>query len=319
MSFSGAKLIWHNGQMIPWEQATVHVMAHALHYGSSVFEGIRVYRTPEGPQVFRLTDHMQRFYDSAKIYRMPMPYERDELIEVCKQLITANDLTNGAYLRPIAFRGYGEPGLAPKPDHKVDVAIAAWEWGAHLGAEGLENGVDVCVSSWQRVAPNTIPALAKAGGNYLSGQLISTEAKRLGFDEGIALSTDGTVSEGAGENLFMIRDGRIITPPATSSILTGITRDSITRLARRLGLVVEEQAIPREALYLADEIFLTGTAAEVTPVRSVDRIIIGPGHRGPVTTKLQSAFFGLFSGETEDSDGWLEPVDVQAAVATGGT
>lgn len=319
MSFSGAKLIWHNGQMIPWEQATVHVMAHALHYGSSVFEGIRVYRTPEGPQVFRLTDHMQRFYDSAKIYRMPMPYERDELIEVCKQLITANDLTNGAYLRPIAFRGYGEPGLAPKPDHKVDVAIAAWEWGAYLGADGLENGVDVCVSSWQRVAPNTIPALAKAGGNYLSGQLISTEAKRLGFDEGIALSTDGTVSEGAGENLFMIRDGRIITPPATSSILTGITRDSITRLARRLGLVVEEQAIPREALYLADEIFLTGTAAEVTPVRSVDRIIIGPGHRGPVTTKLQSAFFGLFSGETEDSDGWLEPVDVQAAVATGGT
>lgn len=319
MSFSGAKLIWHNGQMIPWEQATVHVMAHALHYGSSVFEGIRVYRTPEGPQVFRLTDHMQRFYDSAKIYRMPIPYERDELIEVCKQLITANDLTNGAYLRPIAFRGYGEPGLAPKPDHKVDVAIAAWEWGAYLGADGLENGVDVCVSSWQRVAPNTIPALAKAGGNYLSGQLISTEAKRLGFDEGIALSTDGTVSEGAGENLFMIRDGRIITPPATSSILTGITRDSITRLARRLGLVVEEQAIPREALYLADEIFLTGTAAEVTPVRSVDRIIIGPGHRGPVTTKLQSAFFGLFSGETEDSDGWLEPVDVQAAVAAGGT
>lgn len=319
MSFSGAKLIWHNGQMIPWEQATVHVMAHALHYGSSVFEGIRVYRTPEGPQVFRLTDHMQRFYDSAKIYRMPMPYERDELIKVCKQLITANDLTNGAYLRPIAFRGYGEPGLAPKPDHKVDVAIAAWEWGAYLGAEGLENGVDVCVSSWQRVAPNTIPALAKAGGNYLSGQLISTEAKRLGFDEGIALSTDGTVSEGAGENLFMIRDGRIITPPATSSILTGITRDSITRLARRLGLVVEEQAIPREALYLADEIFLTGTAAEVTPVRSVDRIIIGPGRRGPVTTKLQSAFFGLFSGETEDSDGWLEPVDVHAAVATGGT
>lgn len=319
MSFSGAKLIWHNGQMIPWEQATVHVMAHALHYGSSVFEGIRVYRTPEGPQVFRLTDHMQRFYDSAKIYRMPIPYERDELIEVCKQLITANDLTNGAYLRPIAFRGYGEPGLAPKPDHKVDVAIAAWEWGAYLGADGLENGVDVCVSSWQRVAPNTIPALAKAGGNYLSGQLISTEAKRLGFDEGIALSTDGTVSEGAGENLFMIRDGRIITPPATSSILTGITRDSITRLARRLGLVVEEQAIPREALYLADEIFLTGTAAEVTPVRSVDRIVIGPGHRGPVTTKLQNAFFGLFSGETEDSDGWLEPVDVQAAVAAGGT
>ncbi len=317
MSFSGAKLIWHNGQMVPWEQATVHVMAHALHYGSSVFEGIRVYKTPDGPQVFRLTDHMKRFYDSAKIYRMPMPFELDELIEVCKQVVQANNLMNGAYIRPIAFRGYGEPGLAPKPEHHVDVAIAAWEWGAYLGADGLEKGVDVCVSSWQRVAPNTIPALAKAGGNYLSGQLISTEAKRLGFDEGIALSTDGTVSEGAGENLFMIRDGRIITPPAASSILTGITRDSIIRLASRNGLTVEERAIPREALYLADEIFLTGTAAEVTPVRSVDRIAIGPGHRGPITAKLQSAFFGLFTGETPDNDGWLEPVGMQAAAAAG--
>lgn len=317
MSFSGAKLIWHNGQMVPWERATVHVMAHALHYGSSVFEGIRVYKTPEGPQVFRLTDHMQRFYDSAKIYRMPMPYARDELIEVCKQLITANNLMNGAYIRPIAFRGIGEPGLAPKPNHKVDVAIAAWEWGAYLGADGLEQGVDVCVSSWQRVAPNTIPSLAKAGGNYLSGQLISTEAKRLGFHEGIALSTDGTVSEGAGENLFMIRNGRIITPPATSSILTGITRDTVMKLAARAGLIVEEKAIPREALYLADEIFLTGTAAEVTPVRSVDRIEIGPGRRGPITTQLQDAFFGLFSGDTADTDGWLEPVVVQAAVAAG--
>ena len=317
MSFSGAKLIWHNGKMMPWEQATVHVMAHALHYGSSVFEGIRVYKTPEGPQVFRLTDHMQRFYDSAKIYRMPMPYERDELIDVCKQLITANDLMNGAYIRPIAFRGYGEPGLAPKPDHKVDVAIAAWEWGAYLGAEGMEKGVDVCISSWQRVAPNTIPALAKAGGNYLSGQLISTEAKRLGYDEGIALSTNGTVSEGAGENLFLVRDGRILTPPATSSILTGLTRDTIIKLAARLGMVVEEKSIPREALYLADEIFFTGTAAEVTPVRSVDRIDIGPGHRGPITKQLQDAFFGLFSGETEDSDGWLEPVGVEASAAAG--
>jgi len=318
MSFSGGKLIWQNGQMVPWDQATVHVMAHALHYGSSVFEGIRVYKTPDGPQVLRLTDHMQRFYDSAKIYRMPIPYERDELIEVCKQLITANELMNGAYIRPIAFRGYGEPGLAPKPDHKVDVVIAAWEWGAYLGAEGLENGVDVCISSWQRVAPNTIPSLAKAGGNYLSGQLISTEAKRLGFDEGIALSTDGTVSEGAGENLFMIRDGRILTPPATSSILTGLTRDLVIKLASRLGITVEEKSIPREALYLADELFFTGTAAEVTPIRSVDRIEIGAGHRGPVTKQIQDAFFGLFSGETEDSDGWLEPVDGQVAAAAGG-
>jgi len=318
MSFAGGKLIWMNGQMVPWEQATVHVMAHALHYGSSVFEGIRVYKTPEGPQVFRLTDHMQRFYDSAKIYRMPVGYEMAELIQVCKDLIVANDLTNGAYIRPIALRGYGEPGLAPKEDHHVDVAIAAWEWGAYLGAEGLEKGVDVCISSWQRVAPNTIPAMAKAGGNYLSGQLISTEAKRLGFAEGIALSTDGTVSEGAGENVFVVKDGRIYTPPSTSSILSGLTRDSVIKIAARLGLTVEEKAIPREALYLADEIFFTGTAAEVTPIRSVDKIEIGPGHRGPITRQIQDAFFGLFTGETEDSEGWLEPVRTRDMAAANG-
>jgi len=318
MSFAGAKFIWMNGQIIPWEQATVHIMAHALHYGSSVFEGIRVYKTPDGPQVFRLTDHMQRLYDSAKIYRMPIGYERDELIQVCKDLIVANELMNGAYIRPIAFRGLGEAGLAPKEDHPVDVAIATWEWGAYLGAEGLEQGVDVCISSWQRVAPNTIPAMAKAGGNYLSSQLISCEAKRLGFAEGIALSTDGTVSEGAGENVFLIKDRKIITPPSTSSILTGLTRDSVIKLAARMGITVEEKAIPREALYLADEIFFSGTAAEVTPVRSVDRITIGSGQRGPITKQLQDAFFGLFTGETEDSDGWLEPVDAQAVAAAGG-
>jgi branched-chain amino acid aminotransferase len=315
MSFAGGKLIWMNGQMIPWEQATVHVMAHALHYGSSVFEGIRVYKTPAGPQVFRLTDHMRRFYDSAKIYRMPIGHDIDELIEVCKDVVRVNDLMNGAYIRPIAFRGYGEPGLAPKPEHKVDVAIAAWEWGAYLGTDGLEQGVDVCVSSWQRVAANTIPAMAKAGGNYLSGQLISTEAKRLGFAEGIALATDGTVSEGAGENIFLVKDGRILTPPSTSSILSGLTRDSVIKLAARIGLTVEEKAIPREALYLADEIFFTGTAAEVTPVRSVDHIKIGPGRRGPVTKQLQDAFFGLFSGQTTDSDGWLEPVAAATVAA----
>jgi branched-chain amino acid aminotransferase len=317
MSFAGGKLIWMNGQMVPWEQATVHVMAHALHYGSSIFEGIRVYKTPDGPQVFRLTDHMKRFYDSAKIYRMPVGYELDALIQVCKDVVSANELVNGAYIRPIAFRGYGEPGLAPRPDHRVDVAIAAWEWGAYLGAEGLEQGVDVCISSWQRVAANTIPAMAKAGGNYLSGQLISTEAKRLGFAEGIALSTDGMISEGAGENVFVIKDGRILTPPSSSSILTGLTRDAVIKLAHRIGITVEEKSIPREALYLADEIFFTGTAAEVTPIRSVDRIEIGPGHRGPITKQLQDAFFGLFSGETEDIDGWLEPVDSPAIAAAG--
>jgi branched-chain amino acid aminotransferase len=318
MSFSGGKLIWMNGQMIPWEQATVHVMAHALHYGSSAFEGIRVYKTPDGPQVFRLTDHMQRFSDSARIYRMPIGYSREELVAVCREVVLANDLMNGAYIRPIAFRGYGEPGLAPKPDHTVDVAIAAWEWGAYLGAEGLENGVDVCISSWQRVAPNTIPAMAKAGGNYLSGQLISTEAKRLGFAEGIALSTDGTVSEGAGENIFVVKDGRIFTPPSTSSILTGLTRDTVIKLAEQLGITVEEKAMPREMLYLADEMFFTGTAAEVTPVRSVDRIEIGPGRRGPLTKQIQDAFFGLFTGQTEDLEGWLEPVQIKTAAAASG-
>jgi branched-chain amino acid aminotransferase len=317
MSFDGGKLIWLNGRMTPWDEATIHVMAHALHYGSSVFEGIRMYKTPDGPRIFRLTDHMRRLYDSAKIYRMPIPYELNELIDVCKTVIIENDLLDGAYLRPIALRGYGEIGLAPKPDHPVDVAIAAWKWGAYLGSEALENGVDVCISSWQRVAPNTLPALAKAGGNYLSSQLISTEAKRLGFAEGIALSTDGTVSEGAGENLFVIRDGEIITPPAASSILTGLTRDSVIKLAARLGLTVQEKSIPREALYLADEMFFTGTAAEVTPIRSVDRIDIGNGKRGPITAKLQQAFFGLFDGSTDDSDNWLESLEPLAASATG--
>jgi branched-chain amino acid aminotransferase len=262
---------------------------------------------------------MQRLYDSAKIYRMPIPYDLAELIDVCKQLITVNELKNGAYIRPIAMRGYGDVGLAPKPDHPVDVAIAAWEWGAYLGADAMENGVDVCVSSWQRVAPNTVPALAKAGGNYLSSQLISTEAKRLGFAEGIALSTDGTVSEGAGENLFLVKDGEILTPPAASSILTGITRNTIMQLAGRMGLTVREQSIPREMLYLVDEMFFTGTAAEITPVRSVDRIEVGDGRRGPVTRQMQDAFFGLFSGATEDTEGWLEGIDGQAIAAVGGT
>jgi branched-chain amino acid aminotransferase len=217
------------------------------------------------------------------------------------------------------MRGYGDVGLAPKPGHPVDVAIAAWEWGAYLGADGLESGVDVCVSSWQRVAPNTVPALAKAGGNYLSSQLISTEARRLGFAEGIALATDGTISEGAGENLFVVHGGRLLTPPATSSILTGITRDTVMKLAARLGINVVEQSIPREFLYLADELFFTGTAAEITPIRSVDGIQVGEGRRGPVTERLQSAFFGLFSGTTEDTEGWLDRVEKPRVAAAAGS
>jgi branched-chain amino acid aminotransferase len=305
--------------MVPWEQATVHELSHALHYGSSVFEGIRVYKTPDGPKVFRLTDHVQRLLNSARIYRMPIGYDLNELVAVCKEVVLANKLMNGAYIRPIALRGYGDVGLAPKPDHPVDVAVAAWEWGAYLGADGIEQGVDVCVSSWQRVAPNTVPALAKAGGNYLSSQLISTEAKRLGFAEGIALATDGTISEGAGENLFLIMDGKLLTPPSTSSILTGITRDTVLQLSARLGLTVKEQSIPREMLYLADEMFFTGTAAEITPIRSVDRIQVGEGKRGPLTRQLQDAFFGLFSGDTEDGEGWLESLESPRVAAAAGS
>jgi branched-chain amino acid aminotransferase len=282
------------------------VLAHALHYGSTVFEGVRSYPTAKGPVIFRLTDHTKRLFDSAKIYRIDIPYSVDQINAACKQVITSNGLKNGAYIRPFAFRGYGEIGVAPKISPPIDTVIAAFEWGAYLGAEGLENGIDVCVSSWQRLAPNTIPTLGKAAGNYLSSQLISMEAKRLGFAEGIGLSTDGTVSEGAGENLFLVRNGIIYTPAVDNSILQGITRDTVIQLARAHGLEVREQALPRELLYLADEIFLTGTAAEVTPVRSVDRITIGAGKRGPITEVIQTAFFGLFNGKTPDKYGWLE-------------
>lgn len=300
--------IWQNGAMIAWEEAQVHVLTHALHYGSSVFEGIRVYNTPDGLKVFRLNAHTARMFESAKIHRIPMPYTASQINAACSNVVLRNNLVNGAYIRPIAFRGYGEIGLAPAPDHPTDVVVAAWEWGAYLGTEALEKGVDAGISSWQRMAPNTLPSLAKAGGNYLSSTLISLEAKANGFHEGIALSTDGTVSEGAGENLFIIKNGKIYTPPAAASILTGITRDTITTLAIEAGYEVVEQSVPREMLYIADEMFMTGTAAEVTPVRSVDRIEIGNGARGEITADLQQRFFGLFDGTTQDKWGWLEPV-----------
>lgn len=311
MPIPATPYIWFNGKLVAWEKATVHVLAHALHYGSSVFEGIRAYATPGGVAVFRLQDHMRRLFDSAKVYRMQIPFTPEQLNAACCQVVSANELARGAYIRPIALRGYGEIGVAPKIDPPVDVAIAAWEWGKYLGHESEANGVDVCVSSWQRVAPNTIPALAKAGGNYLSGQLISQEAKRLGFDEGIGLAPDGTVSEGAGENLFVVKDGILLTPNLAHSVLGGITRATIIQLAREQGFTVQESAIPRELLYLADELFFTGTAVEVTPIRSVDRIPVGAGKRGPITERLQQAFFGLFSGATPDRWGWLEYVDMQ--------
>ena len=312
MPIPATPYIWFNGKLIPWEKATVHVLAHALHYGSSVFEGVRAYETPKGVAIFRLREHTQRLFDSAKIHRITIPFQPEQINDACRQTIAANELKRGAYIRPIAFRGYGEIGVAPKIDPPVDVAIAAWEWGKYLGKESEEAGVDVCISSWQRVAPNTIPALAKAGGNYLSSQLISQEAKRLGFAEGIGLAPDGTVSEGAGENLFLVKDGVLYTPALAHSVLSGITRDSVMRLARERGIEIREASIPREMLYIADELFFTGTAAEVTPIRSVDRITVGAGRRGPVTETLQKAFFGLFTGTTPDKWGWLDYVDMQA-------
>lgn len=317
MAINASKFIWFNGRFIPWEKATIHVMTHALHYGSSVFEGVRAYTAPQGVAIFRLKEHTQRLFDSAKVYRIQIPFSADDINAACRDVVAVNDLARGAYLRPIAFRGYGEIGVAPKNEPPIDVAVAAIEWGAYLGAEGLENGVDVCISSWQRVAPNTLPAMAKAGGNYLSSQLISLEAKRLGFAEGIGLSPDGLVSEGAGENIFVIKNGVIHTPSFASSVLSGITRDSAMRLARDLGYEVRESSIPREMLYLADEIFFTGTAAEITPIRSVDRITIGSGKRGPITRAVQERFFGLFTGATPDQYGWLDYVDmsVRANVA----
>jgi len=311
MPIPATQYIWFNGKLVPWASATTHVLTHALHYGSSVFEGVRAYSTPKGVIIFRLAEHTRRLFESAKIYRIDIPYTQDQINAACREVITSNNLVNGAYLRPVVFRGYGEIGIAPKIDPPVETAIAAWEWGKYLGSDSEELGVDVCVSSWQRVAPNTLPALAKAGGNYLSSQLISQEAKRLGFAEGIGLSPDGLVSEGAGENLFVIRDGIIHTPGLAHSVLNGITRDTVIKLAKTLGLDVRESTIPREMLYIADEIFMTGTAAEVTPVRSVDRIEVGTGKRGPITQRIQEAFFGLFTGKTPDPHGWLQPVETK--------
>jgi branched-chain amino acid aminotransferase len=302
------RYIWQNGRLVPGENATVHVLSHALHYGSSVFEGVRVYRTPEGSRAFRLREHITRLFNSAKLYRLKVPFSPEEIEAACAEAVLANGLDNGAYIRPVVFRGYAGLGLTAPADSPIEVAIAAIEWGAYLGADGLKNGVDVCVSSWQRVAPNTIPAGAKAAGGYLSSQLISMEAKRHGYAEGIGLTVDGMVGEGAGENVFIVKDGKIYTPPAAASILAGITRDTVITLARSAGFEVHEQAMPRELLYFADEVFFSGTAAEVTPVRSVDGIQIGSGSRGPVTEAVQDRFFGLFSGRTRDEWGWLQPL-----------
>ena len=297
--------IWQNGHIKPWAEATTHVMSHALHYGSSVFEGIRSYATPDGAAIFRLTDHLNRLFLSAKIYDMQLPHSFEELAAACREVIRKNGL-GASYLRPVAYRGLGGFGLSAETP--IDMAVAAWPMGPYLGPEALQNGIDACVSSWQRFAPNTIPAGAKAGGNYLSGQLIAREARRLGFGEGIALSSSGLLSEGAGENLFLVFDGVLHTTPASASILAGITRDTLKTLARADGIDVVERDMPREYLYLADEVFMCGTAAEVTPIRAVDGKQIGAGKAGRVTRRLQELYFGLFDGSTSDKWGWLEAV-----------
>ncbi len=307
MSISEAKLIWRDGDLVPWAEATTHVLSHGLHYGTSMFEGIRVYDTPNGPCGFRLADHVARLFASAQIYAMEIPFSHQQLVAACHETVQANDLSS-AYLRPIAFYGYGEIGVAPGPAAPINVAIAAFPWGAYLGEEGRTNGVDVCVSSWRRPAPGTIPMGAKAAGNYLSGFLISREAKSNGYAEGIALDVDGRLSEGAGENLFIVRDGMLLTPPASSSILSGITRDSVIKLAAQMGIKTREEALPREILYVADELFFTGTAAEITPIRSVDGRKTKANGCGPITKALQDRFFGLFTGKTADVENWLEPI-----------
>ncbi len=307
MAKVNADLIWFNGELMPWKNATVHVMSHALHYGSSVFEGIRAYKTHQGTCIFRLKEHIERLFDSAKIYRMNIPYTVDEVMQACKDAVKANKL-DSAYLRPLAFLGDVGMGIRPPSDAVAELMIAAFSWEAYLGADAIEQGVDVGVSSWNRLAPNTMPTAAKAGGNYLSSQLISMEAARHGYTEGIAMDINNQISEGAGQNLFLVKKGIIYTPPGSASILSGLTRDAVMILAKDLGYEVREETISRDSLYLADEFFMTGTATEVVPVKSVDGIQVGTGSRGPVTKALQDAFFGIFTGKTEDKWGWLEQV-----------
>jgi branched-chain amino acid aminotransferase len=306
--------IWHNGRFIPWDDAKIHVLAHVTSYGSSVFEGVRCYETIHGPAIFRPREHMQRLLDSAKIYRFDLKYGIDELCSAMAELVRINGMRS-CYLRPLVLRGYGDVGVLPV-NVPTETYLACWEWGKYLGDEGITQGVDVCVSSWTRIAPNTLPALAKAGANYMNSQLIRMEAQINGYAEGIALDVSGYVSEGSGENIFLVRNGKIVTPPLGASVLPGITRDTVLHLAQALNIPVVETIIPREMLYIADEVFFCGTAVEVTPIRSVDRIPIGNGSRGPVTEAIQSAFFDLVRGNTPDRFGWLYPV-AQAPVAVG--
>ncbi|MDE1178136.1 MAG: branched-chain amino acid transaminase [Edaphobacter sp.] len=304
--------IWHNGKLIPWDQAQIHVMSHVVHYGSSVFEGIRCYTQPNGAGVFRLQEHMQRLVDSAKIYRMPLDYTVDQLSQAVVDVIEANGVAP-CYIRPIAFRGYGEVGVNPIKS-PIEVYIANFPWGKYVPGN---DGADVCVSSWSRLAPNTMPSMAKAGANYMNSQLIRMEAEINGYSEGIALDVNGYLSEGSGENLFIVRGGVLYTTPLANSVLNGITRNSVITIAKSLGIEVIEQAMPREMLYIGDEAFFTGTAAEVTHLRSVDRILVGDGTMGPITSAIHEEFFGIVNGLKADKYNWLTPVNVKVAEPVG--
>ena len=303
MAFAGTGKIWMNGKLVDWADAKIHVASHVIHYGSGVFEGTRCYDTKKGSAILQLGAHTKRLLASAKIYRMDSPYTQAQLEAAVLETVRVNNF-KACYIRPLMYRGYETLGVNPL-NNPVDAAIMLWEWGAYLGAEALEQGVDMCVSSWSRMAPNTLPAMAKATANYANSALIKMQALADGYSEGIALDVHGNVSEGSGQNIFIVRDGAIYTPPISASILGGITRDSIITLARDLGYTVVETDLPREALYIADEVFVVGTAAEVTPIRSIDRITIGPGRRGPITEALQRRFFAVINGELPDSHGWL--------------
>lgn len=311
---SETKWIWHDGEFLPWKDAQVHVLSHSMQFGSAIFEGVRCYQTPAGPAIFRLQDHLQRMLNSCRIYRIDLPYTIDDLVAACCQLVERNAIQS-CYIRPMVIRGYGAAGMVPF-DSPIEVYLPCWPWGAYLGDHALEQGVDACVSSWHRVAPNTIPAAAKMAGNYLGGQLIKMEALANGYGEAIALGPGGMLSEGSGQNVFIVQNGTLYTPQIDGTLLTGITRASVLALARDAGIPIEERPLAREMLYVADEVFLTGTASEVTPVRSIDRITVGTGERGRITAQLQREYLDIATGKIEDRHGWLTHVRAETAAAS---
>jgi branched-chain amino acid aminotransferase len=315
MAFPGTGKIWMNGKLVEWKDATIHIGSHIVHYGSGVFEGARCYDTVNGPACFRLDAHIRRLLDSAKIYRMEVKYSAQELTDAIHETIGANDF-RACYIRPIVYRGYDSLGVNPFPC-PVDTAIMVWEWGAYFTKEAIEEGLDVKISTWARMAPNTLPAMAKAGGNYLNSQLLKLEAVEDGYAEAIALDTSGNLSEGSGQNVFVVREGVIYTTPIGDSVLWGITRDSVITIAEELGFEVREQTLPRETLYMADEVFFVGTAVEVTPIRSVDRVKVGRGKRGPITEAIQQRFFQIVKGDAPDTHGWLQFVGTPATATSG--